>query len=286
MTDQFISAAGGVVTFWSLSEYSRLADLQTGFASAGLADAAPIGTHPSAALKGALATVYHDARYLIRPLKRRGYCVAEETRGDGQNDWKQIASAAINEDGTLDISGTDWTTAHSIREAFDAHQQLVAAGQLSGILSRLAQGTFHGTALRPSGGIYWLAQERLPAWRAIGAAVEAAATKSSAVYLIQHDLTPEAIRAVQDAIFAEITGEADKLQAAINAGDLGERGLRGRENDARALAKKVAEYEQILGASLASLHEVCQAVETSAAEAIILAAADCNQIPLFYSDAA
>lgn len=284
MNDRTIEATG-IVTFWSLSEYSRLADLQSGFARAGLADAAPVGTHPSAALKGALATVYHDAKFLIRPLKRRGYAVAEEIKGERENTYNHIATAQLDDAGALDLDGPDYTTARNIRDAWEHHQQLVTAGQLSGILSRLAQGTMGGTALRPSGGIYWLAGNRQEQWKQVAAAIEGSATKSSAVYCIRHDLDPDAIRAVQDAIFAEVTGEADKLQAAIDTGDLGERGLRGRESDARALARKVADYERILGASLASLREVCQAVETSAAQAVILAAADSGNpaetFPLF-----
>lgn len=273
----------GVVTFWSLSEYSRLADLRDGFRAAGLGKQAPEAAHPSAALKGALGAVFEDAKYLIRPLKKRGYCVVIEERGAEENRFSTVARAVLDDAGALECWAHDWSTEDKIRLAFEEHKSLVTAGQLSGVLSRLAQGHFGGTALRPTGGIYWLHQSHADCWGALSRVVEAAAIKSSAVYLLRHDLDPDSVRAVQDAIFAEVTGEADRLQAAIDSGELGARGLEGRRRDAEALRAKVQEYETILGVGLSTLHEVLQAVEGAALEAIMLdAAGDPDQSTLAF----
>lgn len=137
-----------------------------------------------------------------------------------------------------------------------------------------------GTRLRPTGAVYWLPGAKLDIWAAVAAAVEAAAVgPPGAVYQVRHRLDAEAIRAVRDAVVAEVRGEAERLQAEVLAGDLGERALDARHARAAGLRAKVRDYEGLLRVGLADLHRTLDAADQAAATAVLLLGATARPTP-------
>jgi hypothetical protein len=130
---------------------------------------------------------------------------------------------------------------------------------------------FGGTRLRPSGAVYWIPGPKLDDWARVGRAVEAAADGgASAVYLLRHRLDAEAVRAVRDAVVAEVQGEAERIRTEVTGGQLGGRALETRQGQAADLRAKVLLYEDLLNVGLAGLHQAVDAADQAAATAALL----------------
>jgi hypothetical protein len=264
---------GGAVTFWTIGELTVRGLLQDGLEAAGFGTFVPEPRPPAGALKDALQQVLGGPTTLIRPLKSRdGFCVIQEQRGDQVNTYQPSLIARI--DAALQITLMPYDArAQAIVDAYNAHLGMLRTQQVSaalvGILDQLG-----GTRLRPSGAIYWLPAPHLPAWQQVAQAVETAGFgRPNAVYVLRHQMDEDAIRAVRDAIVAEVTGEAARIDQEVSAGDLGERALEHRQTQAEELRRKILQYEDILGLGLQSLHQAVDQAEAAACKAVLLASA-------------
>jgi hypothetical protein len=264
---------GGAVTFWTIGELTVRDLLRDGLEAAGFGTCVPEPRPPAGALKDALQQVLGGPTTLIRPLKSRdGFCVIQEQRGDQVNTYQHSLLARI--DAALQITLIPYDErARPIVDAYNAHLGMLRAPQVSAalvdILDRLG-----GTRLRPSGAIYWLPAAHLPAWQQVAQAVELAGFgRLNAVYVLRHQMDQDAIRAVRDAIVAEVTGEAARIDQEVSAGALGERALEHRKAQAEELRRKILQYEDILGLGLQSLHQAVDQAEGAACKAVLLASA-------------
>src|SRR6185436_6501637 len=94
-------------------------------------------------------------------------------------------------------------------------------------------------------------------WNQIADAVEQAADGAlSAVYMLRHRLDHDAIRAVRDAVVAEVQSEAVRIREEVLAGELGTWALETRKRQAADLRNKVLLYEDLLSVGLKDLHLV------------------------------
>jgi len=90
------------------------------------------------------------------------------------------------------------------------------------------------------------------------------------VYVLRHRLDAESVRAVRDAVVAEVQNEAKRIQEDVLQGDLGGRALETRKKLAQALRDKVLLYEDVLNVGLVDLHRVVDAADQAAASAALL----------------
>lgn len=128
-----------------------------------------------------------------------------------------------------------------------------------------------GTRLRPTGAVYWVPGHRVADWAEVAAAVEGASEgKPSAVYLLRHRIDPDAVRAVRDAVVAEVQTEATRIRAEVLSGELGGRALETRQRLAHELRDKVLLYEHLLHVGLDDLHAAVDAADQAAASATLL----------------
>jgi hypothetical protein len=264
---------GGAVTFWTLGEMTSRAMLKEGMEAAGFGKQVPESRPAAGALKDALQQVVGGPTTLIRPLKAKdGFCVIQEERGDQVNRYQPSLVARIDP-GTLEISFSPYDErAQPIVDAFNAHLGILRGAQVSAGLVAVLD-LLGGTRLRPTGAIYWLPEPRLRQWEAVAQAVEQAGMgRPNSVYILRHQLDEDAIRAVRDAIVAEVAGEAQRIDQEVSSGELGERALDHRKEQAEALRSKIRQYEDILGIGLQSLHEAVDQAEQAACKASILAA--------------
>jgi hypothetical protein len=267
---------GGAVVFWSLADWSSRERLHAGLAPLGLGHCAPDPRPASAALRDALDAVLGGPRVLVRPLARRdGFAVVREQRGDAGNDYTQDLVATVHDHpGGPSLRFAPWDDrAAAVEDAYRRQLGRVPASQLGAALVKVID-ALGGTRLRPSGAVYWLPGHRLAEWQAAAAAVEFAFEGTpGALYLVRHRLDADAVRAVRDAVVAEVQGEARRIHDEVLAGELGGRALEARRRQAGELRAKVLLYEEMLDVGLGGLHRAVEDADQAAAAAALLISA-------------
>jgi hypothetical protein len=264
---------GGAVVFWSLSEWTSRDRLKEGFEAAGLAAFVPEPRQPAAALRDALEEVLGGPRMLVRPLQARdGFTVVREDRGEHGNSYTQELVARIEEDGALSFTPDDERPG-AVRAAYERQRGLLRAARVSGALVAILE-ALGGTRLRPGGSVYWLPPHRLDDWQQAAQAVEASGEgRANAVYLLRHRMDADAVRAVRDAVVAEVQAEATRIHDAVMTGELGGRGLQTRRARASQLREKINLYEHLLDVGLEGLRAAVDQADQAAAAAVLLASA-------------
>jgi hypothetical protein len=271
MVTSSIQIGGGVI-FWSLGEWTALEVLKNDFTVLGLEDFIPEARTPAACLKDALDAVYPLPKQLIRPLKTKdGFVVVEETRGEDENQYATLLTARVDPLSLkVNVAPYSYEVAQNVLEQFNKHLGLLRPAQVTGCMVKYIE-SLGGTKLRPGGGMYWLADHQIDTWQQAAGAVERAGSgKPHAVYLLRTAMDADAVRAVRDAVTAEIMAEALSMHKEVLSGELGERALQHRQDAAMLLRKKVREYEEILGVGLESLKASLDKLEDAAASAALL----------------
>lgn len=264
---------GGGVIFWTIGEFTSREPLLAGWDWAGFGSFVPEPRPPAGALKDALDRVLGGSHTLIRRLKTRdGFTVVTEERGEQGNAYRNSLVARINSE-TLDITFTPFDErAQAIVDAYNEHLGLLRAPQVGASLVAVLD-SLGGTRLRPTGAIYWLPEHRLDDWQRVAQVVESAGVgKPNCIYLLRHPMDADAIHAVRDAIVAEVSREAQRIDDEVTAGILGARALDQRQTQAEELRRKIQEYEGLLGCGLQALHEAVDQAEQAACKAALLAA--------------
>jgi hypothetical protein len=83
----------------------------------------------------------------------------------------------------------------------------------------------------------------------------------------------DAVRAVRDAVVAEVQAEASRIHDEVLSGELGGRALDTRRSRARELQEKISLYEHLLDVGLEGLHAAVDRADQAAAAAVLLASA-------------
>lgn len=265
---------GGSTTFWTIGEQTRRSALLAGYTAVGFEKYTPEPRPPSGALHDALRQCLGGPRVLIRPLDDKdGFTVVEEVRGTSRNSYTNTLTAKINPK-TLQIEFTPFDDrATAIVGAFNTSLGMLKPAQVSASLVNILD-FLGGTRLRPTGAIYWLPEHRLEQWRQVVAVVESAGVgRPNAVYLLHNLMDADAVRAVRDAIVADVSSEAERIHKEVIEGELGERALENRRTQAEDLRQRIALYEELLGVGLASLTEAVDRADQAAATAALLASA-------------
>jgi hypothetical protein len=273
MTTNSLRLGGGVI-FWSLSEYTDRERLAEGLAEAGFGDLVPEPRAAAGALKDALESAFGGPRMLVRPLANRdGFAVVAEVRGSDYNRYEQILAAALVGD-RPDVQFTPYDArCEDVLSAYERQRALLKAHQVSECLVRAIE-RLGGTRLRPQGAIYWLPEQRLELWVGATHAVEQATVgRPHACYLLRHQMDVDAVKAVRDAVCAEVLADAKRIQADVLSGELKERALESRRAQAEELRSKVTLYESLLDTGLAQLREAIDAADQAAAAAVLLSSA-------------
>jgi len=81
------------------------------------------------------------------------------------------------------------------------------------------------------------------------------------------------VRAVRDAIVAEVSAEGSRISQEVMDGNLGERALEHRKEQALGLRSKIELYEELLDCGLESLRKAVDETEQTVATAALMASA-------------
>lgn len=266
---------GGVVTFWSLSEATDRNALEMALRAVGLADYCPERRTRAAALKDAIHALVGHGDIRTEKLKGGGWYVCRALIGRESVTYTHAFTAKVVDEveghhACLSMTGPEAHRLLDLDAQIERQRDFLKPAAVTAMLVRLV-GDLRGTTLRPAGGVYELIETGIDDWRNMAAAVEAAA-RNNRIYLIRHRLDEDAIRAVRDAIHAEVEGEVKAIQEEIKDEEmaLGDRALKARERRAEALEGKVRFYESVLGELMPSLREGCEKARAAAAEAALL----------------
>ena len=270
---------GGAVAFWTPAEFTDRARLAAGLAPLGLEEFVPAPRPAASLLRDALEDALGGPRVLVRPLADRdGFTVVREERGRAGNAYTTALVARVDAAGGDDPPRLAFDPADEraalVGAAFARHLGRIPAAQLSLGLVRIVE-RFGGTRLKPTGAIYWIPGPKLDDWAAVARAVESAADgRPSAVYLLRHRLDADAVRAIRDAVVADVRGEVERIRAEVATGELGGRALEGRRRRAVELRHRVLLYEDVLSVALRDLHAAVDGADQAAATATLLLGAE------------
>jgi hypothetical protein len=265
----------GSVVFWTLSKDSVRQTIIDGWTAvgAGWGKMAPKERTPEACLRDALSDRFPKA--LIRPLEKKdGFAVLQEVRYRDDVQTACTHAVAFDSNGGIEIRrGYTMTLEMELHEAYTRQRAILKPSQVAtslvGILSHL-----NAVVLRPTGGIYWLPDASLSTWQELADVVQAAGVGGrNAIYRITHTFDAESVRAVRDAVLAEADREAAEIIKDVDSGELGERALKSRAEQADRLKLKVQEYERILNESLGTATEIAERAGHVATAAKIIATA-------------
>lgn len=273
----------GAVVFWTLGEYSSRLKIEAGLQGISLMGGAwdklsPGERTPSACLRDAVGKSY-PKHHITHLAKRDGWAVMEESRSSDDVAASTIASFRVDE-ATHQIQmlrGFNYQKLMEIQSEYQAQRLLLKPAQVGNSLVRMLF-RLNATTIRPTGGIYWLPNDSLPAWAEISKVIESAGVGGkNSMYRITHQFDADAIRAVRDAILAEVQYETDLLIEEIDSGTLGERALQSKAKAAEVLHVKIKEYENILGEKLKLAREMAEKAEQSAIAARLIATGAAQQ---------
>lgn len=249
--------AGGILTFWSIADYSDLQTIQDGLAGLGLGDLTPLPRTKPAALKSALQTVFRGRDYKVEVLDEKdAFEVIHITRGERRNVYDNVVTAKIMND-TINLAPYD-DHAQPIVDAYNHNLGMIDGEKVvTSLVSIIAK--LGGTRVRPRGGLYWLNVTNDDPWNDVAKVIESAGHNS--IYKLRHEWDADAVRIVLDSITVEIKTETERLHKEIMNAPLGETALLNRQEQAQAMRVKIKEYEDILGVGLSSLTEQVEKAE-------------------------
>ncbi len=246
MSTSQISLSGAIV-LWSTTSTTSLDKLTVGLQSIGLEKFAPNQASPQTALKSAMTDLYAGPRKLVRP-DRSGFSVVEETQGVLGLQHEVVLTAQFR-GGKLETYPLDEQdrVLHAYQHQLDLVPVAAITACLTGIVRHLG-----GIALRQTGGIYWIPARSMATWAQVMAVVQSAGANT--LYSITTQVDAESVRAVCDAIQAEMTSEVAQMQAELTEG-LSARAGKRRAEQLASMCDRLREYEQSLGVTLTTLRE-------------------------------
>lgn len=277
MQERSVSISGGAV-FWSLGATHR-ATLMDGLEAAGLGAFVPPERTPKAALQDALNELFQDRITLIRPLEKRdAFAVVREKRGQTANQYDTMLTATVPEGSDLVIvePGPDGPPAEfgdkflAVQTAYAKFKGIMPGTAVATMLVAIVE-SMNGITLRPTGGFYWLPDEKLTRWEAIAKIVEGSAIESSQMWVMRTAADESTLKAVHDSVISHIGGAATKIEAEIREGGLGEKALTARAGASKELRRRLSEYERLLGTKLTDVAKQLADIDILTGEAVMKA---------------
>lgn len=260
----------GVCVWWSLCDRTSEEELRQGFQALGRAELIPERIDDRYALQRALQSLYPDRRALVRPLGRGvvGYAlVHEDPNGTEMEYQEELRAALLN--GQLLISPAEHSAREELTTRYREERNFVTASKLGGVLVRAAR-ALSGISLRSRGGFYWIPEQNLEKWRAIAQVVEDA-HGSNRISMMRTTTDEDSVDSVCDSLIAQVQSGLAQVEEKLATGDLGKRGLRTQQAEAKELDRLVQKYEKILGRTLDSLRTQTAQVEAQASMAVLMA---------------
>ena len=289
MTDDRLSI-GGAVVFWRLAKSTNRAQVDEGLGRLCLEQFTPEARSPLACLRAVLPDVYpaeKGHKQAVRPIKNgvgKGFAVVEEDPENAHagDAWGTVrATAILQEDGAVRLDPPSWEHEEALKAGMAGAAEWLTAASVGSALVKLVEWC-DGVNLRPSGGVYWVRDDRLPEWERISEVFERASAQKdakgtdqppNAVYVMRVVADAQMVRAVGDALTAEVEQELAAIEADIADCELKESACLTRLRKTGLLEAKVKRYETAFDAPLTRLREAVSRTSVAVAQATLQASA-------------
>ncbi len=266
---------GGALTFSALAEWTVRSTLEAGLQRLGYLEYLPEARSNTACLRDALGEVFTERNVEIKPCEEAGtFEIIRIKKGKSRNSYDHLHTCSVDDQRAITLSPFAADTAEKIAQEFNAQLGYLRAYAVTQALTGILQ-SLGGTSLRPKGALYWVPPAQVDLWEQVALAVDGSGhPRSSAVYVIRHQMDAGSLRAVRDGILREVFTRSKEIKEEVLSVDnpLGARGLAHRQEEAQDLREKVTAYEGLLNIGLDSLKDVLAEVETTIGQAGLLAA--------------
>ena len=264
----------GFLTWWTCAERTHIEECRSRLEAIKMAGVMPETRRPIACLRDAVDEVVGTKHVMVRSLANaNGLQVTAEQKGADQNHYTGQMVFHLQSDGVRvqSLNGPlPWSLTQKINEKYEAAYLYYAAASVGRILRAAACIRLSGVGVRPGGGVYWVHGDSLPQWMQVRDAVVRAATRGrTEVFVIEHQLTTEAAKAVYSGLHQEVEAEIGDILKDLGAA--GKRACQSRQDQATLLLEKIEKYEAILSQDLESLRNKAEAARASAHTAALLA---------------
>jgi hypothetical protein len=279
---------GGAVVFWRLAKSTNREEVKAGLRGLALEEYTPEARSPLACLRAVLPDVYpaqKQTRQTVRPIKAngsaKGFAVVRERPEEARagDAWGEVvATAALDDKETLWLDPDDWDKRERIRAGMRSAAEWLTSASVGSALVKLVEEHCDGVALRPSGGVYWVREDRLDEWTRIADVFERASAQAdkdgnparpNAIYVLKVLADEQMARAVGDALTSEVAAELSQIEQDVADGDLKEQACLSRLKRVGALESKVKRYETAFASPLTVLHEAVERASVAVAQATL-----------------
>ena len=293
MTDSKLSI-GGAVCFWRLAKSTNRGEVKAGLEGLGVGEYVPEPRSPLACLRAVLPEVYpapKGCKHTVRPIKNgktKGFAVVKEKPDDthaGEAWGEVVATAKIDEkENELGLELDPWNhdNRYRVLEGMEGAAGWLTNASVGTALVNLVEKHCDGVALRPSGGVYWIREDRLDEWTRIADVFESASAKGdsdgkeatpNAIYVLRVMADEQMVRAVGDALTSEVSYEVASIEADVAGGNLGGEACITRLRKTATLEAKVKRYERAFASPLTELQEAVRRAGVAVAQATLQASA-------------
>ena len=253
--DEHVPAAGAIV-WWRLSGRVDYEVLKSAWIEAGLAEKDLLHPCTNATALRRAANDLREKRRLVRPLGRgEGFAIVREkvVKDKHELEHEVLCKVLLDPAGRPqfehfgDREEEGYKIADEVRTAFEAHLSEVECEDFSGWLVKLMP-KLDAVGLRDTGGVYFVPESAVAL---LGRVAQVLSNVTGHVInRVPAMRGADAVAAILDAVEAEATQEAERMERDIEAGKLGERGFENRLAYCDEVEGKVTRYEELLGAKL------------------------------------
>ena len=283
---------GGAVVFWRLAKSTNREEVKAGLRNLALEQYTPEPRSPLACLRAVLPDVYpaeKQTRQTVRPIKAngsaKGFAVVKERPEEARagDAWGEVvATATLDDKQSLRLDPDNEYRRERVRTGMQSAAEGLTSASVGSALVKLVEEHCDGVALRPSGGVYWVREDRLDEWTRIADVFERASAQGdsegkparpNAIYVLKVLADEQMVRAVGDALTTEVAVELAQIEEDVADGDLKEQACLSRLKRVGALESKVKRYETAFASPLDTLRDAVQRASVAVAQATLQASA-------------
>lgn len=259
----------GAVVYWSLSGDMNYTNLETAWAAQGLDPKwLPRKTSPKVALREAAKSLENSERFCGEhpdggwAIKGKKTSVIDTPNGQVVAN-PLLCRIFLNQENKLTGSGPIASqVAAQARAAYDT--SLATVEGASTWLVDIVGARLVGTALRPTGGFYFVPKAQKSNLEKFKQAIMS--VSSHKVYCIPAMHSADMVEAVLDALVREVSDAVKAAEEAARDENKGRRAATSLANDLGELADKVVGHEKLLGVTLGNLTASIKAIQVKLME--------------------
>lgn len=267
MDEVKVKVAGGV-TYWASTEWYSRSNLIIEWSQAGFGGLVPAPTTPLESLKYAVRKAAGGHNFLARKRAGNSMAIVREVV-DGREASYHDELICYVEGEEIKFDNILHPMVGGIHTAYYIARQRIPGKKVTSSLTTIA-GRLHATTLRPRGGVYWLPESSLPAWRHIARGLKRASLSGpSQIYLLTTAMTPATANAVVDAVKRNIASRLLAIHKEMDDPKLGDRGRKTKLAEIKDLAAKADLYSELWNRSLTDLKAATAATGGDELEALL-----------------